>query len=207
MKLFIATRNRNKVIEVRHPLERAGWTVVTLDDYPDFPVVEENGSTFAENAREKARAAAELGVGWTMAEDAGLEIDALGGEPGVMSARYCGDGATDGDRMRRVLDRMIAVPDERRTARFRCVMCVIGPDRSEAFFEGICRGRIAHTARGAAGFGYDPIFMPDGYGLTFAELGLDVKHRISHRARALRKVLEHLRTRAQPQTELFSSTG
>jgi XTP/dITP diphosphohydrolase len=167
--------------------------------------VDEDGATFEENARKKARAATGLGVGWVMAEDAGLEVDALGGEPGVRSARYCGPDATDADRMRKVLERMIAVPDEKRTARFRCAMCIIDPDGEEVVLEGRCHGRIAHTARGNAGFGYDPVFMPDGHGRTFAELGMDVKHRISHRARALRKVVSYLATRVTLQTELFTS--
>ncbi len=207
MKLLVATRNRNKIVEVQGPLQRAGWTVLGLDRFPDFPAVVEDGKTFEDNARKKARAAATLGVDWTLAEDAGLEIDALNGEPGVLSARYCGDQATDAERMRKVLDRMIAVPDERRTARFRCVMCLVGPDKTETLFTGSCSGRISHTARGNAGFGYDPIFIPDDYGLTFAELGLAVKHRISHRARALRRVIEHLRRLVPTQTELFSSSG
>ncbi len=192
---------------MQRPLRRAGWTIVALDQFPDFPAIEEDGRTFEDNARKKARAAAALGSDWTLAEDAGLEIDALNGEPGVMSARYAGEQATDTERVRKVLDRMIAVPDERRTARFRCVMCLVGPDKEETLFTGMCSGRISHTPRGTAGFGYDPIFIPDGYGLTFAELGLDVKHRISHRARALRKVIEYLRRRVQPQTELFPSSS
>ncbi|MBM3324005.1 RdgB/HAM1 family non-canonical purine NTP pyrophosphatase [candidate division WOR-3 bacterium] len=207
MKLLVATRNRNKVVEMQGPLQRAGWTIITLDRFPDFPAVEEDGRTFEDNARKKAHAAAALGVDWTLAEDAGLEIDALDGEPGVFSARYCGEQATDAERVRKVLDRMIAVPDERRTARFGCVMCLVGPDKLETLFTGTCPGRISHTARGSAGFGYDPVFIPDGYGLTFAELGLDVKHRISHRAQALREVIKHLRRQVQPQTELFSSSG
>jgi len=197
VKLLLATRNRNKVIEMRHLLEGTGWEVVALSDIEGAPDVVEDQPTFEGNAGNKARAAAGLGHAWILAEDAGLEVDALGGEPGVMSARYCGEGATDAERIRKVLSGIIAVPDQERTARFRCVMCLIDPDGQEKFFEGSVEGRIAHTARGTAGFGYDPVFMPEGHGKTFAELGLEVKNRISHRSRALRQVIEYLKSRAE----------
>ena len=194
MKLLLATRNRNKVTEMQHALAGTGWEVMMLSDFGDMPEVEEDGVTFEENARKKARSAAERAEMWTLAEDAGLEVDALGGEPGVKSARYCGEVANDADRVRKVLDRTINVPEERRTARFRCVMCLVDPAGIETCFEGRCEGRIAHSARGTAGFGYDPIFMPDGYSRTFAELGLSVKSRISHRAQAMRQVIDYLRS-------------
>lgn len=169
--------------------------MVGLDTVPGASDVVEDGATFEENARKKARAAGAVTRGWVLAEDAGLEVDALGGEPGVRSARYCGPDATDADRMRKVLEKVIAVPDDRRTARFRCVMCVADPAGGEAVFEGICPGRIAHHARGSAGFGYDPIFVPDGYSKTFAELGLGVKAKISHRSLALHQVVRYLADR------------
>jgi XTP/dITP diphosphohydrolase len=195
VRLLLATRNRNKVIEMRHLLEGTGWEVVALSDIEGAPDVVEDLPTFEGNACKKARSAAGLGHTWTLAEDAGLEVDALGGEPGVMSARYCGEGATDAERIRKVLSGIIAVPDQDRTARFRCVMCLVDPDGQEKPFEGRVEGRIAHTARGTTGFGYDPIFMPEGYGKTFAELGLEVKNKISHRAQALRQVIEYLKSR------------
>jgi XTP/dITP diphosphohydrolase len=193
VKLLLATRNRNKVVEIQHALEGSGWQVVMLSDVAGAPEVEEDGATFEENARKKARTAAERTKMWTLAEDSGLEIDALGGEPGVKSARYAGEGANDADRIRRVLGRLVAVPEERRTARFRCVMCLLDPAGDETCFEGRCEGRIAHSARGSAGFGYDPIFVPEGHDRTFAELGLGVKNDISHRARAMQQVIEYLR--------------
>jgi len=195
LKLLLATRNRNKVIEMQRALEDTGWQVVMLSDIVDVPQVEEDGATFEENARKKARTAAERAKMWTLAEDSGLEIDALGGEPGVKSARYAGEGANDADRIRKVLDRLVAVPEERRTARFRCVMCLVDPAGDETCLEGRCEGHIAHSARGSAGFGYDPIFVPDGHDRTFAELGLGVKSEISHRARAMQQVIGFLRSR------------
>lgn len=194
MKLLLATRNRNKVVEMQDALEGTDCQVITLSDIAGAPDVEEDGATFRDNALKKARSAARVSGLWTLAEDSGLEIDALGGEPGVKSARYAGEGASDADRIRKVLAHLISVPNERRTARFRCVMCMIDQANQESCFEGRCEGRIASDARGLSGFGYDPIFMPDGYDKTFAELGLGVKSEISHRARAMQQVLAFLRS-------------
>jgi len=196
VKLLLATRNRHKVTEMQHALAGIGWQVMMLSDFGDAPEVDEDGATFEENARKKARSAARHSNMWTLAEDAGLEVDALGGEPGVKSARYCGLGASDADRMRKVLDRITNVPEERRTARFLCVMCLEDPADNEVCFEGRCEGRIAHSARGSSGFGYDPIFIPEGYDQTFAELGLEVKGKISHRARAMEQVIAFLQSQA-----------
>ncbi len=198
MRLLLATRNRNKQTEVEHAFAGSGWQVMMLSDIADAPVVVEDGVTFEENARKKARSAAELAKTWILAEDSGLEVDALGGDPGVKSARYAGEAATDADRIRKVLDRLGAVPKEPRTARFRCVMCVVDPTGDEVCFEGRCEGHIADSARGSAGFGYDPIFVPEGYDQTFAELGLGVKGRISHRARAMQQVIGFLRSQIDP---------
>lgn len=193
MKLLLATRNSNKVIEMQHALEGTDWQVLTLSDIADAPDVEEDGATFRQNALKKARSAAESSHLWTLAEDSGLEIDALGGEPGVKSARYAGEGASDTDRISKVLGHLTSVPDERRTSRFRCVMCLIDPAGNENCFEGRCEGRISHRPTGSSGFGYDPIFIPEGYDKTFAELGLGVKSKISHRARAMQQVIGFLR--------------
>ncbi len=167
--------------------------LVPLMSLEQAPSVEESGSTFAENARLKARAVAAVYRRWTLAEDSGLEVDALGGEPGINSARYAGRDATDHERVQLVLDRMVAVPWERRTARFRCVACLIDPSSQEYLFEGVCEGHIAPRPRGTSGFGYDPIFIPEGYSRTFAELGPEVKDALSHRAKALQQVLAFLR--------------
>lgn len=196
MRLLLATRNRGKLVELQDMLAGTGWDAVMLTDELGIPEVEEDGETFVENACKKARAAAKATGMWTLAEDAGLEVDALDGAPGIRSARYCGDGASDQDRIGKVLLQIIAVPDDRRTARFRCATCLIDPDGNERVFEGACEGRIAPHARGRYGFGYDPIFIPDGHALTFGELGLDVKAQISHRAQAMRQCVAYLKEHA-----------
>ncbi len=195
MKLLLASHNHGKATEIARLLEGTGWRVVSLTSVDSKFDVVEDGLTFRDNAQKKALAAAGRFKMWTLADDSGLVIDALDGEPGVHSARYCGPDATDADRVRRVLDRMIAVPAEKRTARFRCAMCLVDIAGSEEFFEGEVEGRIAHHPRGTAGFGYDPVFIPDGHSRTFAELGVYAKNTMSHRARAMRKVVEYLKSR------------
>ena len=195
MKLLFASHNPGKVAEVGCLLEGTGWRVMGLSAVGTDVDLVESGMTFEENASLKARQAAQVFKGWTLADDSGLEVDALGGEPGVFSARYAGPGATDADRVKRLLDRLIAVPDEKRTARFRCVMCLVDPDGDEHTFEGRVEGSISYHPRGTSGFGYDPVFIPQGEARTFAELGLGFKNRISHRAEAVRAVVAYLRTR------------
>jgi XTP/dITP diphosphohydrolase len=207
VKLLLATHNRNKVIEMQQALEGFGWQVVMLSDIGGAPEVEEDGVTFEENALKKARSAAQFSGSLALAEDSGLEIDALGGEPGVRSARYAGERATDAERIGKVLGQLISVRDERRTARFRCVMCVVDPAGGEKCFEGRCEGRISYIARGSSGFGYDPVFIPDGYDRTFAELGFVVKGRISHRARALHQVIEYLRSQGPNPSTWFDRSA
>jgi XTP/dITP diphosphohydrolase len=197
VKLLFASRNRGKAAEVSRLLEGSGWRVVTLSGIGVDVDLVENGLTFEENARMKAHQAAQMFKMWTLADDSGLEVDALGGEPGVCSARYAGPDATDADRIKLLLDRLIAVPDGRRTARFRCVVCLVDPTGEEKLFDGKVDGTLAHHARGTAGFGYDPVFIPDGWSRTFAELGLEVKNRLSHRAVAMRAVVAYLRTKVQ----------
>lgn len=195
MKILFATRNQGKVNEVRQFFGKDTMEVVTLNEVCPELKITEDGATFAENACKKARTAfARTGM-WTLGEDSGLEIDALDGRPGIMSARFLGEKATDLERNRRILAMMVAVPEERRSAHFRCVVCLVEPHGKEQIFEGICKGKIAPTIRGIHGFGYDPIFVPEGYTQTFAELGQVVKNRISHRARAFQKVLNYLQTR------------
>jgi len=201
VRLVAATRNPGKLAEIQTLLDGAGWHVAALDDVSPAAVLGEDGLSFEENARQKARAAFAAVKTWVLAEDSGLEVDALEGDPGVMSARYCGPDASDAERNRVLLERIVAVPDEKRTARFRCVACVIDPAGNEALFEGACAGRISHHQRGRAGFGYDPIFIPDGFSRTFAELGAETKDRISHRAQALRQVADYLRGRVRPQAD------
>jgi XTP/dITP diphosphohydrolase len=189
VKLLLATRNAGKLSELRELLDRAGPGVelLSLAEVPGAPVVEETGSTFAENAVLKARAIAASSALPTLADDSGLEVDALGGEPGLHSARYAGVGASDADRIRLLLARLEGVPPARRTARFRCAAALALPGRLDApeVREGVCEGRILDGPRGAGGFGYDPVFFAFELGKTFAEAGAEEKNRVSHRARAL----------------------
>jgi XTP/dITP diphosphohydrolase len=183
--VVLATRNRGKVRELEALLEGLAVNVRTLDDYPHVPILPEDGGTFEDNAIGKAVAVARLTGEIALADDSGLEVDALGGAPGVASATFLGPAATDDDRNQWVLSRLRGLDPGLRTARYRAVIAVALPDGSVRTFEGTCEGRIAHEPRGHHGFGYDPIFFVPAYGRTMAELSLEIKNRISHRARAL----------------------
>ncbi|MBI4552899.1 MAG: XTP/dITP diphosphatase [Candidatus Latescibacteria bacterium] len=194
MTIVLATRNNGKIEEMRAGLVDAGWTVRSCADFPGCPVVEETGVTFAENALLKARAVARFARHPALADDSGLEVDALGGAPGVHSARFSGPDATSASNNAALLGRLSGVPDAARTARFRCVIAVAAPNGRAWIVEGVCEGRVGTTPRGTAGFGYDPLFIPDGYTQTFAELDRTTKNQISHRGRAMRAVSALLRT-------------
>lgn len=187
--LLLATRNRHKVEEIADILPDP-FEVKDLSFLPDAPTVEESGETFLENARLKAVAISELTDMMVLADDSGLEVDALGGDPGVYSARFAGPDATDADNNRKLLERLAGVADAERTGRFRCVMVVAKDGRSVAEFEGAVEGTILSEPRGKAGFGYDPLFVPEGRDLTMAELGAATKNAISHRAHALARFRE-----------------
>ncbi len=194
MRLVLATRNANKVREIRQILADLPVEVCSLLDYRSVPDVEETGTTFAENAVLKARAAAEATGEVAMADDSGLAIDALDGAPGVYSNRFAGPDATDRDKIDKVLALLRDVPAERRTARFVAAVAVASPDGRVETVAGTCEGRIGFAPRGEHGFGYDPIFLLPELGLTMAELTDEEKNRISHRARAVtqaREVLQH----------------
>jgi XTP/dITP diphosphohydrolase len=176
-------------------------SLLSLDDFPPAGDVEETGATFEENAALKARAYAARTQCWALADDSGLEVDALGGAPGVLSARYAGDGATEAERNAKLLNALSRTGDRERRARFVCCVAVADPQGNVAHLSvGKCEGVIADAPRGHNGFGYDPLFVPEGYGLTFGELSDDIKGEISHRARALAQarafLLEHFRAEA-----------
>lgn len=192
MRLLIATRNPGKVRELNQLLEGSGYELVSLVNYPDI-AVEETGATFEENARLKALTCARLTGLFTLADDSGLEVDALGGAPGVYSARYAGPGASDLDRIHKLLEALRDVPAHERTARFRCVIALAWPDGRCETFEATCEGEIAFEPKGAHGFGFDPIFYMPRYGKTMAELPSEFKNRISHRGQALALALARLR--------------
>ena len=215
--ILIATRNQHKVEEIRAILGTQ-FQYLTLNDYPGAPKVVEDADTFAGNALKKAEtlaqwvaktqpATAVIRRGFVLADDSGLEVDALDGAPGVYSARFASlnnaENSSDAANNSHLLELLKNVPTEKRTARFRCVIAWVpvpeevahnsspvcyAPDASRNIFDGACEGRILDRPSGAGGFGYDPLFVPNGYSQSFGELGEDVKNRLSHRARALEKL-------------------
>jgi XTP/dITP diphosphohydrolase len=190
MRILVATKNQGKLREYQRLL--AGVPGLELETMASAGVdvdVDEDRDTFEGNARKKASEIAGAAGLPCLADDSGLEVDALGGRPGVYSARYSGEDATDESNNEKLLEELGQTPDEGRTARFVCVIAVVDADGRElAIASGACEGRIGHTLRGAHGFGYDPLFIPDGYAETMAELGPDTKNRISHRAKAAAKL-------------------
>ena len=191
--LLVATSNAGKLRELRSLLGDLPFDLLSLADFPKIEFVEETGSTFAENAALKASGYARQAKALTLADDSGLVVDALGGRPGVHSARYICSDATYPERIALLLAELANAKNPDRIARFVCAMTV-GTESGEIVFatEKICEGRIAAAARGTGGFGYDPIFVPDGYDQTFAELPSEIKNQISHRGRALQDVRKFL---------------
>ena len=191
--LLIGTRNPGKVKEIISILEDSGWSFSSLQEFAHVESPEENGETYSENAIVKARFYAEATGMHALADDSGLEVVALAGAPGVFSARYAGENATDADRRALLLSEL--ANNENRRARFVSVVAVSSPDGTVLnISDGICEGVITSVPRGTGGFGYDPLFIPDGYDQTFAELPEKVKNSISHRARALVKTNEFLKS-------------
>jgi len=195
--VVFASRNRGKIREIRALLEDLPIVLRSLDDFPDAPEVEEDGDTFLENALKKALAIARYTGCAAMADDSGLTVDALGGAPGVHSARYAGEGADDGRNIEKLLREMQDIPEKERGAAFRCVLVLCEPDGSCESFEGAWEGRIAEKPDGDGGFGYDPVFYLPGLGKTVARLSLEEKNRLSHRARAMERLREALEGRFQ----------
>jgi XTP/dITP diphosphohydrolase len=198
-RLLVASRNAKKLAELRRILaaeDVAGVEVVGLDEVPEFPEAPETGATFEENALAKARdAAAATGLP-SVADDSGLAVDALNGMPGVLSARWSGKHGDDQANLDLVLAQLTDVPDERRGAAFVCAAALAVPGGPEVVVRGEWRGVLVRAERGANGFGYDPVFQPEGHDVTSAELDPAVKDALSHRGRALRLLLPHLRTLA-----------
>jgi len=191
-KLLIATQNPGKVKEIEPFFNGLVDTVRSLKDGDISALVQETGTTYEENARLKAETLFQKTGIPTLADDSGIEVDALNGQPGVHSARFAGETATDAQNNERLLKLLECTPAEKRTARFRCVIALTLPGGTH-IFEGITEGTIAFTSAGSSGFGYDPVFIPDGYNKTFAELGPAVKTKLSHRTRALKKVIDFLK--------------
>lgn len=188
-RIVLATKNQGKIREMRALLAPINIEVMSLADFPPIEDAEENGATFADNAMLKARwYYAHTNVS-CLADDSGLEVDALGGSPGVYSARYSGDDATDASNNAKVLREMADVPEEKRTARFRCAMALVGGN-IELTADGTCEGVLLTKPRGNGGFGYDPLFYVPAFGRTLAELSQEEKNGISHRGAAVRKMVD-----------------
>ena len=191
-RVILASRNKGKLKEIHAILEKFGMETISRDDagLPTFEV-EETGTTFEENSYIKAKAILDIAQTITIADDSGLEVDALGGAPGVYSARYAGEGCTPADNNEKLLRELKDVPEEKRGAAFVSVITMLFPNGDKLVARGECRGHIATQLRGEGGFGYDPLFIPDGENRSFGEMSGEEKNRISHRARSL-QILENM---------------
>ncbi|WP_078379491.1 XTP/dITP diphosphatase [Sutcliffiella halmapala] len=187
-EIIIATNNPGKVKEFQTIFGPKGFFVKSLADFPEIPEIEETGTTFEENALLKAVAMSEHLGKIVVADDSGLEVDALNGEPGVYSARYAGTDKNDTENYLKVLNELIDVPEEKRTARFVCVLAVVQPGGKERTFRGTCEGTITRDPVGDNGFGYDPIFFVAEKSKTMAQLSKEEKNEISHRGNAIKKL-------------------
>lgn len=193
-KLVLATRNSGKIVEIRQMLADTQWIPVSCDTFPGCLETRETGQSFRENASIKARAIAEFTGELCMADDSGLEVDALDGAPGVYSARFSGPGASDTSNNNLLLQRLADLPTSDRTGRFQCVICLAAPDGRTWFASGSCEGHIGLAPTGSEGFGYDPLFVPDGFESSFGELGPEIKNQISHRGKAVNAACAILNT-------------
>lgn len=193
MQILLATGNQGKVKELQEMLKGEDIKILSLSHFPEFKDVEETGLTFAENALIKARAACAFAGMITLADDSGLEVDALSGRPGVFSARFAGEPKNDERNNAKLLAEMKNVPEKQRTARFRCSLAIVSPDGNEVLTEGAVEGMILFDKRGTGGFGYDPLFYLSDLSKTMAELSLEEKNELSHRARAFRQAVPILK--------------
>lgn len=198
MKLVLATKNKHKVEEIKQILKiylddelYSRIEILSAGDFIGVPEIEEDGKTYIENALKKAKEIHKFTGLPSIADDSGIEVDFLNGEPGVYSARYAGLRATDEENNRKLLKKLEGVPLEKRTATFKCVIAYINKNE-EKIFEGETKGKVIFEPRGMGGFGYDPLFVPDGYELTYAEMPEDLKNKISHRSKAIQKFAEFL---------------
>ena len=196
----MGTKNRGKLVEIPRLFSGLKLELLPLTDFPDAPDVVEDGQTFLDNAIKKARTIAQWSGRLTLAEDSGLEVAALGGQPGVYTARFGGPGLTSRQRCRYLLERLQGVPDAERQAEFRCVAVLADPSGPMLVREGRCPGMIGHELRGEQGFGYDPLFIIPQLGRTMAELSPEDKDRLSHRAQAMRALIPALTALAQGRT-------
>jgi XTP/dITP diphosphohydrolase len=187
-RIVFASRNRGKIKEIQALLTDSGVTLHSLDDYPDLPDIQEDGRSFLENALKKARTIAELTGEVVLADDSGLEVEALHGAPGIYSARYASENGDDGMNIRKLLNDLRGVPPAGREAVFRCILVLCRPNGRYQAFDGNWEGRITEAPAGQGGFGYDPVFYLPERGVTVAELPAEIKNRLSHRAKAVAKL-------------------
>lgn len=192
-ELILATTNIHKIREFRSMLKAiARLDVLSLSDFPDYIPPEETGATLEENAKIKAEHAAKTLQRWVLADDSGLSVPALQGAPGVFSARYAGSSATDADNRKKLLEQMRSFSEEERNGVFECYLVLASPQGIQKVAKGSCEGTILDKEKGGGGFGYDPLFVKHGYGKTFAELDEATKNRVSHRRKAIDKMLPFL---------------
>lgn len=192
-ELVVATTNKDKIEEIKKILKGLGVKVLTPDEFGRPPKIVEDGKTFEDNASKKARVISRFTGKFAIADDSGLEVDALGGRPGVRSSRFAGENAAYADNNAKLLRLLKDVPSGKRKARFVCVIAIAKNGKVLKIVKGACSGRIAFEPSGKSGFGYDPLFVDPKYGKTFAELGPAVKNKISHRFRALEKAKKALK--------------
>ena len=194
-ELILATQNPHKEQELKNLLGDLGIKILTVKDFPGAPDIVEDGRTCQDNAIKKARGIAQFTGHWALADDTGLEVDALNGRPGVYAARYAGEKATYTDNCRKLLNEMTHVPSDQRSARFMTVMALSDPLGNVEVVEGVLPGKITQDFQGTQGFGYDPVFFVPELGQTLAELSLEKKNEVSHRAQAFKKIKEVLLTK------------
>jgi len=192
MKLLLATHNKHKIAELKDALKNSGFEILSLDDIPDLPEVIEDGDTLEHNSLKKARELFEHTGITTLADDTGLEVEYLKGEPGVYSARWAGEGCTYKDNCEKLLRELNNVTPDKRKASFRCVITLYGNNILKTTV-GVLKGYIIDHYRGMEGFGYDPLFVPEGYHITLAEMPLEEKNKISHRGLAVKKMVGIIR--------------
>ena len=193
MEIVLATRNKKKVEEIERITVGMSISILTIDDFTGCTEVEEEGPTFEDNAAKKALAIAKYTGKPSLADDSGLEVYALNRAPGTFSSRYAGEGADDKKNIEKLLKEMRSISDDKRDARFVCCMAFASPDGNVKTFFGYVEGKIAREPKGDQGFGYDPVFYPEGQNRTFAEMSSDEKDSLSHRGKALREFLKYLR--------------
>ena len=194
MEIVLATRNKKKIEEIKRVIGDMPVSILTIDAFPECPEVEEEGVTFQENAVRKATTVAQCTGKPSLADDSGLEVNTLSNAPGVLSSRYAGEGATDAKNIEKLLHEMRSIVDEERNARFVCCLALAFPDGRVEIFSGQVEGRIGREPKGSHGFGYDPLFYPEGHNKTFAEMPADDKDTLSHRGKALRAFQKYLRS-------------